>query len=146
MAISVHESIMQALVARLAAGPALVTTIARDHRTALPREKCPAILVFETEDRPALKVERTHCAIARELHVTLALIVRSDTARVTADALWVPLVARLAADWGQGITLTLGPTRWADEVADLDACEVRQELLFRYACPPYQLDQNAHAD
>lgn len=133
MSASIRERLLQALVARLA--PAAATcgaNLLRSPTLALPREQCPALLLFPESEAIT---DRANDRVTRELTVRLTALARGDDAAEVADRLLV--TAHVA--WFTDITfggLALGikelDTEWDLEDADASACVIPARYRISY--------------
>jgi hypothetical protein len=121
-----QEVIMQAALAVLQASPALIPvreSIRRAHRTAVPRDKSPAIHLIDGNDKAAIGGGRK-CG-KRRVSFTTSIFVRSDAAGA-ADPFKIAICARFeAASWPTGVMVEPPDEITIDtETADLDATRV----------------------
>lgn len=124
---SLAYDVIEAVVARLRASPALIAGDQQDrirhtHRTALPREQCPAIRVYESLNEPAT---RGGCS-PRRITFTVAIVVRDDYAHAPADELAIAVLQRLSPSapgmpvYPHEARIEAVRIRYEDENADAD--------------------------
>jgi hypothetical protein len=130
---SLREQLLQALVARLApVASAQGAGVLRSPTLAVPREQCPALLLFPESEAIT---ERANDRVTRDLTVRFTALARGDDAAQVADALLVAAHTALFADANLG-GLALGlkelDTEWDLEDADATVCAIPARYRITY--------------
>jgi hypothetical protein len=133
MAPSIREQLLRALVARLEPVAAdQGARVLRSPTLAIPREQCPALLLFPESD---VITERANDRVSRELTVRLTALARGDEGEVFSDRLLVAAHQALFADvtfGGMALGLKELDTEWDLEDADATACAVPARYRITY--------------
>ena len=127
-----YETIMVNALARLKATPPVIGTlgnIRRAHRTAVPRDKAPAVHLVDGVDRPTKG--NKGCG-GREGSFTVSIFGRSDTGVSAVDAIKVAIMNKMAAAWPAGVTCYPGQITHDVEIADEDAIRIDMDFELKY--------------
>lgn len=133
MSASIRERLLQVLVARLE--PVAATcgaNLLRSPTLALPRERCPALLLFPESEAIT---DRANDRVTRELTVRLTTLTRGEDAAEVADRLLVEAHAALFTDvtfGGLALGLRELDTEWDLEGADAEACAIPARYRITY--------------
>jgi hypothetical protein len=130
---SIREQLLQALVARLEpVAAAQRARLLRSPTLAVPKEQCPALLLFPESEAVA---DRSNDRVTRELALRLTALARGEEAAEVADRLLVAAHQALFVDVTFG-GLALGikelDTEWDLEDADATACAIPARYRIRY--------------
>lgn len=137
-----YETVMALLLAGLKASPPLVPNVGnirRAHRTAVPKEKAPAIHLIDDDDT---RDKGDKCG-NHEARFTISVFVRSDDGASPADPYKRSAVARVRSTALPNGCKVNPPTRVRidTETADTDASRVDIDFTFTYATgDPWSLD------
>lgn len=141
---SLREQTMQVITERLQNGsPPISAVVRRSHRTAVPRDQCPAIHIADGSDD--VRATRGDCRTEREAMADVSIIVRDDDGYGTADDLAETVMARLRPDaepsmpYPDGVRIDPVSIDVDDEVADLDILRLVLRFRIRYTAGYWSL-------
>lgn len=147
---SIAETCMENVLARLQAAPRFggvaLASIRRSHRTAISRDKAPAIHVIDDDEVPDPVKVGKGCAVPWEKGFTVSLFLRDDEGYPAADPLKLEVMSRLdpeTAPWPAGVVLAYGKIAYQTEIADGDAVRVDMRFTFKFQAASWQLDVGA---
>ncbi len=137
---TIAETLMQAVLARLESSPALCDNVRRAHRVAVARDEAPAIYLIDGDDVIRGSPD-SDCRRDRVKRFTVAVFVRDDDGASAADTLVDAVNDRLdpVTAYASGATLLQGAIKPDEEIADEDAIRVDMEFEFRYQAPGWSL-------
>lgn len=141
---TVYETTMQAILARLGGRRPVVTNVRRSHKTSVPRDNAPAVYLAEAASDD-VDGEVGNCDTRRKCSPVVRVFVRDDDGYAAMDTIIAAVVARLSPDaadvdpYPAGVVVELGSIATDEEIADGDALRKDLTLDVRYTAPYWTL-------
>lgn len=144
----VAETFWAEIYGRLTALPTFGADIAmvrRTHRTDVPREKSPAVYLFEGESK-RVGGDRSACTWDWETRGRIEVINRSDVGTLMAEPMVLEVLARISPErsdipvYSNNVRLELERVDAEAAVADVDAAKVSIEFVAKYKTARWSLN------
>lgn len=130
------EFIMNEILERLRADPPLLvnvnSSIRRAHLTDIPRDRVPAIYIYDQLD--GIREVSGQCP-GRTCNTLISVFGRTDAGVGPLDLFKIEITRRLKDGWPNGIAVRPGMIDHDSKSADLDAQRVNMEFKFNYDTP-----------